>query len=683
MSLRLKRISNVLDHKEQKMRRSLIAVSLASVLVGSFSLTGCSGGGSSSGDGSSVEAPKSLDLRLQVGTETIARNFKRAALGTPADIVAVTIDAVNVDGSVYAKGLPLSKEGGVWSVELKDLPLNASINFDAKAYNSSDVVIYEGNFHGKQFTSVEESLHINLFAKGDGVDVSIPQLTKVEHLDGLIRFHVSDAGDYDVAYTITPDSNAGVFGTTQDVVTLSSGSGVFDINYTESENVGTFTHKIELNNQIGGVLKAEFSTRIISRSNIELGIAPVITELTLERQGNTLISSAEVYDDENTSTLSYLWDFTNTSGATIVDNSVNPATITGFSDTTDGELNITVTDQRGLSSSLAYTIVPNQFPDITAPVIASTVPAHNGVLLSNQGISVTFSEAMERGSIDSDSFFISDGIRKLTGSFSFSNDDKTVTFTPDSALDVNGSYIATVNVNVKDTSGNHLANDETLVWEFTVRQPVAVPTSGLVSHWTMDNQDGTTLYDEKNRVNGTIEGVTFVDGKFGKAMRMEGSQHTDSNINPISGLAAFTTCYWIKPLETIEVSAIVNIWGQSPRGQATFLYQDKIATDIHGNSGMRAPNALVVGEWFHYCASYTANGNVMKLYIDGSLVEDAYPSTVPFPSEPDYDYGMPYYSALFGDDYTGHENDSAIALDEVRLYDRVLSPEEIQALANQ
>lgn len=38
-----------------------------------------------------------------------------------------------------------------------------------------------------------------------------------------------------------------------------------------------------------------------------------------------------------------------------------------------------------------------------------------------------------------------------------------------------------------------------------------VPTSGLISHWTMDNVSGSTLIDEQGNFNGTIVGATQVN----------------------------------------------------------------------------------------------------------------------------------------------------------------------------
>ena len=56
------------------------------------------------------------------------------------------------------------------------------------------------------------------------------------------------------------------------------------------------------------------------------------------------------------------------------------------------------------------------------------------------------------------------GTANIGGTFSFSTDGKTVTFTPSSALKFSTTYTAKVTTGVKDLAGNSLALDKT--WTF-------------------------------------------------------------------------------------------------------------------------------------------------------------------------------------------------------------------------
>ena len=100
--------------------------------------------------------------------------------------------------------------------------------------------------------------------------------------------------------------------------------------------------------------------------------------------------------------------------------------------------------------------------DLRLPAITGVLPRNgaSGVLV-NTTIAVTFSEAMDRSSVER-AFSISP---KVKGSFTWA--DNTLVFTPDDGLRPGTSYRVTVSGSARDLTGNALAQPYT--WSFTTR----------------------------------------------------------------------------------------------------------------------------------------------------------------------------------------------------------------------
>lgn len=111
--------------------------------------------------------------------------------------------------------------------------------------------------------------------------------------------------------------------------------------------------------------------------------------------------------------------------------------------------------------------------EYTPPTIISTNPAGGATGVAVNGtITATFSEEMDASTITPDTFFISDGNHTIEGTISYSQSDKTVTFTPISPLSSSTTYTATITTEVRDIDGDAMASDYT--WSFTTTD-VTVP----------------------------------------------------------------------------------------------------------------------------------------------------------------------------------------------------------------
>ncbi|MBF0104571.1 MAG: Ig-like domain-containing protein [Deltaproteobacteria bacterium] len=179
--------------------------------------------------------------------------------------------------------------------------------------------------------------------------------------------------------------------------------------------------------------------------------------------------------------------------------------------------------------------------DIIAPLIISTTPVDGAFSVPvDQILNARFTESMDASTINAVNFILTgpDAIT-ITGTVDFDPLNKKATFTPDTDLDSNTTYTATITTGVKDVALNALESD--YIWEFTaeikpaadvtpevppeVPSDITAPTLSL----TIPLADATdvpfdqiltaTFSEEMNLA--TINQFTFVV--------------TDSDANPVTG----------------------------------------------------------------------------------------------------------------------------------------------------
>ena len=142
--------------------------------------------------------------------------------------------------------------------------------------------------------------------------------------------------------------------------------------------------------------------------------------------------------------------------------SANLAVNTTYTATVSG-----VKDLAGNSSanySWSFTTAGSNSSDTTSPSITAFSPGSNqaNVLLSSP-IKVTFSEAVDPVSVNTNHFFLNSGNAAIP--CSVSTNGNIATLTPSSTLTANTAYTPTVTVGIKDLSGNPLTASSS--WSFT------------------------------------------------------------------------------------------------------------------------------------------------------------------------------------------------------------------------
>ncbi|MBI5401665.1 tail fiber protein [Candidatus Wolfebacteria bacterium] len=202
---------------------------------------------------------------------------------------------------------------------------------------------------------------------------------------------------------------------------------------------------------------------------------------------------------------------------------------------------------------------------------------------------------------------------------------------------------------------------------------------GLVSNWNMDETSGTTVADSSGNNNGgTATGTIIVTGKFGNARNFNSTSDyvlttNDFDWNTLTVSAwvkfnAFNQDTWIiaksnRPWTTFSDSEFLL----GLEGGGTVLKWDVVDTAEH--KATYATSNFTIGTWYYIVGVADDTNNVLRLYINGTEVA-SYTQA--------FSHNNITAPLFFGSHASANGADAVI--DEVRVYNRVLSPTEIQNL---
>ena len=205
-----------------------------------------------------------------------------------------------------------------------------------------------------------------------------------------------------------------------------------------------------------------------------------------------------------------------------------------------------------------------------------------------------------------------------------------------------------------------------------------MPTEDLVSYWTFDEGEGSTAYDSAGDNHGAISGTQWTEGLIMGALNFD---HVDDYVEigpgvlPVGEKSFFA---WIKmpPVgqgSTDKYNHIIYFGGSST--EALFFYFDDGVRLRFWNNASGGPDAhytvaLDDDQWHHVGFTYDNNTSMLHLYFDGTEVatsvgDDHSPLTI-------VEGIGGYRGNILNRAWTGK-------IDEVRIYNRALSIEEIQA----
>jgi len=206
---------------------------------------------------------------------------------------------------------------------------------------------------------------------------------------------------------------------------------------------------------------------------------------------------------------------------------------------------------------------------------------------------------------------------------------------------------------------------------------------GLVGFWTFDAPDmaGVTAYDRSGQGNtGTLtNGPTRQIGKIGQALAFtSNSDHVVRNSFSTFPTSAITVAFWMRSSDIVNDGTPLSY---SVGGNNEFLIFDYggfavYINDLSASTGISAND----GQWHHIAVTWRSSDGALSLYKDGVSV---YSGTL--------SAGTPISGG--GCLVIGEEQDAVCGsfqntqafvgnMDEVLIYDRNLSPDEIKRLYN-
>lgn len=211
----------------------------------------------------------------------------------------------------------------------------------------------------------------------------------------------------------------------------------------------------------------------------------------------------------------------------------------------------------------------------------------------------------------------------------------------------------------------------------------------IVGDWHFDENGGSTAYDNSGYGNnGTIYGASWSDGKYNPALSFDGvDDYVQIPNDPSLQInKAITLSVWIKTPSSWNMQyptplSKAQLFGTPPNHDWDGEYwiairsSDKRFTFTFAPAGGSAidhwsSSTLAFTTWYHIVATFDDNANKVRLYLNGVLdkefTENATPGITNLPVKIGHGgYSNNYFKGI---------------VDEVRIYNRVLSDAEISEI---
>ena len=229
-------------------------------------------------------------------------------------------------------------------------------------------------------------------------------------------------------------------------------------------------------------------------------------------------------------------------------------------------------------------------------------------------------------------------------------------------------------------------------WEKVVTAKPAEPdVAGLVAHYELDGNfsDVSGRYQHGRTVVGD---PTFDAGRVGKAVSFDGD--TEVSFGNVAGFDrgdAFSLAVWLKGRGNLPISVFQKIESADRRRGYEWQLDDialvgiqkwaaRLRVRIAGDTPESAieihtRERLTLGDWYHVALTYDGSGKVtgLALYLNGAkldteVISDGLAGTIAT------DAPLRVGSTALGKPFVGQ-------IDDLRLYNRVLSPQQIEDLA--
>jgi hypothetical protein len=210
-------------------------------------------------------------------------------------------------------------------------------------------------------------------------------------------------------------------------------------------------------------------------------------------------------------------------------------------------------------------------------------------------------------------------------------------------------------------------------------------TDGLVGYWKFDEGSGASAYDSSVSGNNgvLINSPNWTTGRSGYALTFDGSNYVDCGNAASLHVQSYTLAAWIKPsaIGDSEHRILSNGGYGNTNGAVDFVIATNGKLVVLNQNGTGQDECwsqsgflLPIDAWSFVTATYNAATKDAKLYVNGVEVSTTL-NTLRVPN-PNPIYNM--HIGAMGGPLTMYFKGS---IDEVRVYNRTLTPAEITVLA--
>jgi Concanavalin A-like lectin/glucanases superfamily/Viral BACON domain len=236
-----------------------------------------------------------------------------------------------------------------------------------------------------------------------------------------------------------------------------------------------------------------------------------------------------------------------------------------------------------------------------------------------------------------------------------------------------GTYSGTITITAAGATGS----PKTIPVTLTVAA-APPPNVGLVAAYGFEETSGAGVLDASGTGNsGTLTGATRITtGKNGRALSFTGTGNLVTVPDSASlDLVRMTLEAWVYPTSLGTAWRTVML-KERPGDLAYGLYANTHQTRPSGviyttrEIESRGSAALPVNAWSHLATTY--DGSTLRLYVNGTQVSSANAAGTLFASTSPLRLGG---NSVWGEWFAGR-------LDDVRVYNRTLSPTEVQSDMN-
>ena len=204
----------------------------------------------------------------------------------------------------------------------------------------------------------------------------------------------------------------------------------------------------------------------------------------------------------------------------------------------------------------------------------------------------------------------------------------------------------------------------------------------LAGYWQLDEASGSVASDlSGNNNHGSVIGYgRWVAGKFGGCMSFDIDEEYISSDGVCADVAGGDLSFsaWIKCKQTkrSNVQQVIASFNTSTGGNRLSLGHEEGSTTLGINDDVWRDTGVAIldSNWHHVAYTLDNSSNILKVYIDGEIARTVY-SAVSIASDDKFSIAQKFEpGSVEGSFYEG-------LIDDVRIYTKVLTVEEIEMLS--